>query len=72
MARTRYRLVVVAVVALAAASAVRFIGGSEASTSTEREALPASAAAKVTPAAPPVVSLEADPAGVVPGIAPSW
>ena len=66
MARTRYRLVVVAVAALAAASAVRFIGGSEASTSTEREALPASAAAKITPAAPPIVTLEADPAGVVP------
>jgi lipoprotein-anchoring transpeptidase ErfK/SrfK len=66
MARTRNRLLVVVVAALAAASAVRFVGGSEASTSPEREALPAKAAAKVTPAPPPVVSVEADPGGVVP------
>ena len=66
MARTRNRLLVVAVAALAAASAVRFVGGSEASTSGEGEALPAEAAAKVTPAPPPVVSVETDPAGVAP------
>ena len=66
MARTRNRLVVVAVAALAAASVVRFVGGSEASTSREGEALPSKTAAEVTPAPPPVVSVETDPAGVAP------
>ena len=42
------------------------MGGSEASTSGEGEALPAEAAARVTPAPPPVVSVETDPAGVAP------
>ena len=66
MARTRYRLVAVAAAALAVASAVRFVGGSEASTSSGREALSAKAAARVSPATPPVIALETDAAGVVP------
>ena len=65
MARTRNRPLVVAVAALAAAGAVRVVGGSEAST-REGQAPPAEAAAKVTPAPPPVVSVETDLAGVVP------
>jgi lipoprotein-anchoring transpeptidase ErfK/SrfK len=60
MPRTRYRVALLAVVALAAAvSAFRFVGGSEASTG-DRAALPAAAtAAESTPAAP-MVSLGAD------------
>jgi lipoprotein-anchoring transpeptidase ErfK/SrfK len=64
MARSRYGVVVVAVMALAAVSVVRFVGGSEAATTTD-EALPASAEHAV-PAPPPVVTVEADAAGVVP------
>jgi lipoprotein-anchoring transpeptidase ErfK/SrfK len=64
MARTRYGVMVVAVMALAAVSVVRFVGGSEAATTAD-EALPASAE-QAAPAPPPVVSVEADPAGVVP------
>lgn len=64
MARTRYGVVGVAVMALAAVSVVRFMGGSEAATTAD-EALPASAEQSV-PAPPPVVSVAADPAGVVP------
>src|SRR5688500_12682981 len=64
MARTRYGVVVVAVMALAAVSVVRFVGGSEAATTTD-EALPTSAE-QAAPAPPPVVTVDADPAGVVP------
>ena len=64
MATTRNRPLVVAVAALAAAGAARVVGGSEASTRGGRA--PAEAAAGVTPAPPPVVSVETDPAGVVP------
>jgi lipoprotein-anchoring transpeptidase ErfK/SrfK len=70
MAKTRYRVAVVAVVAFAAVSIVRFVGGSEAATG-EREALPA---ATVAPADPPVdrpvVSLGVDQSGTVPSDRP--
>jgi lipoprotein-anchoring transpeptidase ErfK/SrfK len=52
MARTRYRLIAVAAVALAAASLVRVVGGSEASTG-ERTALPV---ATVVPVDPPMIA----------------
>lgn len=64
MARTRYAVVVGAVMTLAAVSVVRFVGGSEAATTADREAVPA--AAEKAPAPPPVVTVDADPAGVVP------
>jgi lipoprotein-anchoring transpeptidase ErfK/SrfK len=56
MPRSRYRLALVAVVALAAVSAVRLVGGSEAATG-ERRALPA---ATVTPADPPALPVGTD------------
>jgi lipoprotein-anchoring transpeptidase ErfK/SrfK len=64
MARTRYGVVVVAVMALAGVSAVRFVGGSEAATGADQEVL--GATTERAPAPPPVVTAEADPAGVVP------
>jgi lipoprotein-anchoring transpeptidase ErfK/SrfK len=66
MGRTRFRLAIVVVVALAAGSVVRFMGGSEAATG-EREALPA---ATVTPVDPPQISLAGDEAGTVPADRP--
>jgi lipoprotein-anchoring transpeptidase ErfK/SrfK len=70
MTRTRYRLVVVAAVALAAASVARFMDGSEAATG-ERTALPAATVTPVSaPVDPPVVSLGGDPAGTVPSDRP--
>jgi len=65
MPRTRYRLAVVAVVAFAAVSAIRFVGGTQAATGErERQSAPAETAT-ATPADPPVVSLGADPSGTV-------
>ena len=71
MPRTRYGVVLAVVVGLAAVSVVRFVGGSEASIS-ERTALSdaATAAPVDPPAEPPVVSFEADPAGIVPSDRP--
>ncbi|HET9769960.1 MAG TPA: Ig-like domain-containing protein, partial [Acidimicrobiia bacterium] len=64
MARTRYAVVIGVVLALAAVSVVQFMGGSEAAT-PDGESL-AAAAEKNPPAPPPAVTLDADPAGVVP------
>jgi lipoprotein-anchoring transpeptidase ErfK/SrfK len=64
MARTRYGIVAVAVLALAAVSVVEFMGGSEAATTAGDEVREATA--ERAPAPPPVVTVEADPAGVVP------
>jgi lipoprotein-anchoring transpeptidase ErfK/SrfK len=64
MARTRYGVVLVAVMALAGVSAVRFVGGSEAATGADQEVL--GATTERAPAPPPVVSAGADPAGIVP------
>jgi lipoprotein-anchoring transpeptidase ErfK/SrfK len=74
MPRTRYRVALLAVVALAAVSAVRFVGGSEASTG-DRQPLPAAAATSARPAtaaepASPAVSLGADQTGTVPSDVP--
>jgi lipoprotein-anchoring transpeptidase ErfK/SrfK len=65
MARTRYAVVIGAVMALAAVSIVQFMGGSEAATPDDRESL-AAAMEKVSQEPPPAVTLDADPAGVVP------
>src|SRR2546423_3268676 len=67
MPRTRYRLGVVAALAVAGVSVVRFVGGSEAATG-ERHALSAATvtpAPAPTPADAPVISLGADGSGVV-------
>src|SRR4051812_36734658 len=79
MPRTRYRVALLAVVALAAAvSAARFGGGSEASTG-ERSALPAAATSAASPSAgspnpggsaAPEVSVGADQTGTVPSDVP--
>ena len=69
MSRTPYRLAVVAALALAGVSVVRFVSGSEAATG-ERRALPAATAADAAPVDPPVVSLGADQAGTVPSDRP--
>ena len=68
MPRTRYRLAVVAVLALAGVGAVRFVGGSQAATG-EHRAQPAGARA-ATPVDPPVVSLGANQSGTVPSDRP--
>ncbi|MDQ1492400.1 MAG: hypothetical protein QOJ23_4914, partial [Actinomycetota bacterium] len=67
MPRTRYRVAGVAVVALVAVSVVRFVGGSEAATGDRK---PVAAAATVTSADPPAVSLGADQSGTIPSDRP--
>jgi lipoprotein-anchoring transpeptidase ErfK/SrfK len=70
MSRTGYRLAVVALLALAGAAAVRFMGGSEAAVG-DRPVVPAAARAQaVAPVAPPVVSVGADQSGTVPADRP--
>ena len=75
MPKTRYRVALLAVLALAAVSAVRFGGGSQASTSG-RETLPAAAAIRATPTAAaggpaePKVSVGADQTDTVPSDVP--